>query len=108
MRFKNETNLQPQIPKQIYKSNAEKGSQHNISVQKKLILWDSLTKTLSVSGCSKTQVKLQNRKRLTNLENGCGGRDSEEVWEGHVHTAIFKMDNQQGPTEQQMELCSML
>ena len=108
LRFKNETNLQPQIPKQIYKSNAEKGSQHNISVQKKLILWDSLTKTLSVSGCSKTQVKLQNRKRLTNLENGCGGRDREEVWEGHVHTAIFKMDNQQGPTEQQMELCSML
>ena len=20
------------------------------------------------------------------------------VWDGHVHTAIFKMDNQQGPT----------
>ena len=20
-----------------------------------------------------------------------------EVWEGHVHTAIFNMDNQQGP-----------
>ena len=52
------------------------------------------------------QVKLQ--KRLTNLENSCGGRDSEEIWEGHVHNAILKMDNQQGPTEQQMELCSML
>ena len=25
------------------------------------------------------------------------GRDSLEVWEGHVHTAIFKMDKQQGP-----------
>ena len=25
------------------------------------------------------------------------GRDGEGVWEGHVHTAIFKMDNQQGP-----------
>ena len=37
-----------------------------------------------------------------------GGKDSQGVWEGHVHTAIFKMDNQQGPTEQQMELCSML
>ena len=74
LRFKNETNLQPQIPKHIYKSNAEKGSQHNISVQKKLILWDSLTKTLSVSGCSKIQVKLQNRQRLTNLENGCWGK----------------------------------
>ena len=26
---------------------------------------------------------------------------------GHVHTTIFKMDNQQGPTVQHMELCSM-
>ena len=26
-----------------------------------------------------------------------GGRDDYRVWEGHVHTAIFKMDNQ-GPT----------
>ena len=26
------------------------------------------------------------------------GRDSQELWDGHVHTAIFKMDNQQGPT----------
>ena len=24
-------------------------------------------------------------------------RDSEGVWDGHVHTAVFKM-NQQGPT----------
>ena len=29
-------------------------------------------------------------------------------WEGHVHTAIFKMDNQQKPSVQYMELCSML
>ena len=27
-----------------------------------------------------------------------GGRDSLGVWDGHGHTAIFKMDNQQGPT----------
>ena len=26
------------------------------------------------------------------------GRDSWEVWSGHVHAAVFKMDNQQGPT----------
>ena len=26
------------------------------------------------------------------------GTDSQEVWDGHVHTAIFKMDSQQGPT----------
>ena len=25
------------------------------------------------------------------------GRDNQGVWDGHVHTAAFKMDNQQGP-----------
>ena len=25
-------------------------------------------------------------------------RDSLGVWDGQVHTAVFKMDNQQGPT----------
>ena len=48
---------------------------------------------------------LQNRNRLTDLENelivtkrGRQGRDSEAVWDWVVHTAIFKTDNQQGPT----------
>ena len=36
-----------------------------------------------------------------------GGRNSLGVWDGHVHTAIFKMDNQQGPTVSHMELCSV-
>ena len=55
------------------------------------------------------QMNLQNRKRLTNLETnlwlqrGGGwermeGRDSRGFGDGHVHTAIFNMDNQQGPT----------
>ena len=26
-----------------------------------------------------------------------GGRDRQGVWDSDVHTAIFKMDNQQGP-----------
>ena len=33
------------------------------------------------------------------------GRDSQGVWDGHVHTAMFKMDNQQGPTVKHMEFC---
>ena len=33
------------------------------------------------------------------------GRDNQGVCDGHVHTAMFKMDNQQGPTEQHRELC---
>ena len=36
-----------------------------------------------------------------------GGRDSYGVRGGHVHTAVFKMDNQQGPTAQHRELCSV-
>ena len=27
-----------------------------------------------------------------------GGRDSQGFRDGHVHTAVFKIDNQQGPT----------
>ena len=37
-----------------------------------------------------------------------GGRDSQGVWDGHVHTALFKMDNREGPTVWHRELCSML
>ena len=37
-----------------------------------------------------------------------GERESWGVWDGHVHTAILKMDNQQGPPVQHMELCSIL
>ena len=28
----------------------------------------------------------------------CSGEDRLEVWDGHVHNAIIKIDNQQGPT----------
>ena len=26
------------------------------------------------------------------------GSDNQGVWDGQVHTAVFKMENQQGPT----------
>ena len=25
-------------------------------------------------------------------------RDNWGIWDGHIYTAVFKMDNQQGPT----------
>ena len=60
-------------------------------------------------------MSTQNRNRLTDLENkfltakvGMGQRDNYGVWDGHIHTAVFKMHNQQGPTVQHMELYSML
>ena len=43
---------------------------------------------------------LQNRKRLTDLKNefmAAGEKGQLGTWEGRVHIAIFKMDNQQGP-----------
>ena len=36
-----------------------------------------------------------------------GGRDSQEVWDGHGHTAVFNMENPQGPAVQHGDLCSM-
>ena len=37
-----------------------------------------------------------------------GGRDGQGVWDGHGHTAVFNMENQQGPAVQHRELCSIL
>ena len=56
-------------------------------------------------------MNLQNRKGLTDVENGlkvAEGRDRQGVWEGHAHAAVFKMDNQQGPPVQHVELHSVL
>ena len=36
-----------------------------------------------------------------------GGRDSQGVWDGHGHMAVFNKENQQGPAGQLRELCSM-
>ena len=36
-----------------------------------------------------------------------GGRESQGVWDGHGHTAVFNMENQQGPAGQHGEVCSM-
>ena len=57
---------------------------------------------------------LQKRKRLTDIENElivAGGKDGgkgQRVRNGNVHTVIFKMDNQQTPTIQNMKLCTKL
>ena len=42
------------------------------------------------------------------LQRKIRGRDIQGVRDGHVHTAIFKMDNPQGPTVQHREVCLML
>ena len=46
------------------------------------------------------QMKLLTKYRLTDQKTNLwllGEGDSSGLWEGHVHTAIFKMDDQQKP-----------
>ena len=45
-------------------------------------------------------MNLLTKQRLTDLEN--------ELPVACTHTAVFKMDNQQGPTVYNTELCSVL
>ena len=37
------------------------------------------------------------------LQGEMGERDSQRVWDQYVHTALFKMDNQQGHTVKHRE-----
>ena len=41
------------------------------------------------------------------MGEGCGEGIVNGVWDGRVHTAVFKMDHQQGPAALNRELCSM-
>ena len=43
-------------------------------------------------------IKQKHTHKLREQTYSCWGQDSYRVWYGHVHTAMFKMDNQQGLT----------
>ena len=45
----------------------------------------------------KTETDSQTQ-RMNLQGEGWGGRDRLGVWDLYVHTAVFKIDNQQGPT----------
>ena len=47
-------------------------------------------------------TKQKHRLRELGAKNGV-----KTVWDGHVHIALFKMGNQQGPAIQLKELCSI-
>ena len=58
------------------------------------------------------QMSLQTKQKqiqesLWLLVGKVGGRDSQGVWDGHGHTAVFNMENQQGAAGQHRELCSV-
>ena len=52
--------------------------------------------------CYSVKKKLSSASDLENKFMASGGRmrdrDSQGVWDGHVHTDIFKMDSQEGST----------
>ena len=47
-------------------------------------------------------------RELMVMEGRVGERDRPGVWDGYVHTAKFKIENQQGPTVSHRELSSIL
>ena len=69
-------------------------------------MWNLLKMTQMNLFTKQKQTRKQ-RMSLWFLGRGTGERNSQVIWDGHVHTATFKMDNQQGPTVQHIELCSV-
>ena len=54
-------------------------------------------------------TKQKEAHQLREQTYGCrGGGIVKGVWDGHVHTVILKMDDQQGLIVEHRELCSML
>ena len=58
------------------------------------------------------QMNLFKKQKQTHRElwlpRGNDGGKGYGAWDQHVHTAVFKMDNQKGPTAQHRKLWSML
>ena len=55
-----------------------------------------------------TDSQTQGRNLWLPMGEGLGRKDSQGVWDGHVHTAVLKMDNQQRPAVWHRKLCSVL
>ena len=60
-----------------------------------------ISETETDSRTSKTNLRLPKGK------HGWGGRDKLGVWDEYIHTTIYKIDNQQGPTVYQRERYSI-
>ena len=58
--------------------------------------------------CKTERDSQTQRMNLLLLEGRMGGRDSQGVWDGHVHKVIFKMDNKHVSIIQHIDPCSML
>ena len=58
----------------------------------------NLKKMIQLNSFTKQKQTHRHRERTYGYQRGKdGGRGRLGVWDWHVHTAIFKIDNQQGP-----------
>ena len=64
--------------------------------------------TIQMNLLTKRKQTHRIQKELILAGGRMGVRDSQGVGNGHVYTAIFTVDNQQGPSVQHMVLCLML
>ena len=84
-----------------YKINYEPGEYHTKSDRGRQIYDVTYTESKNTD----TWISLQNRNRLREWTHGyqgeVRGRDRLRVWGWHVHTTVFKTDNQQGPESSQ-------
>ena len=53
---------------------------------------------MEIDNLPEKEFRIMIVKMIQDLRKRIGGRDRLGVWDWHVHTAIFKVDNQQGPT----------
>ena len=102
-----------EIPQSPKKTESSQSSNSRVYLEFPFLDGDGVD--LRVPGCATDygfpECRQKKTDRLMNLwlpGGKIGGKDSQEVWDGHVNTAVFKMDNQQGPTAQHRELCSIL
>ena len=49
----------------------------------------------------------RHRKQTYGYQRGKAGWDKLGVWDSQIHTTIYEIDNQQGPTVQHRELYSI-
>ena len=49
----------------------------------------------------------RHRKQIYCYQRGKEGRDKLGVWDERMHTTVYKIDKQQGPTVQHRELYSV-
>ena len=62
-------------------------------------MWNIKKKMIQMNLLTKQKQTHRLRKRIYGYQGGrVGWRDRLGVWDWHIHTTIYKIDKQQGPT----------